>query len=177
MPALPWPAGRAVAQRAKAGARGMALIDCLVYIALLALILELAFACFYRTTEHATRLERNTSDIVRALHAGERWREDVRSATSRPSVEARAEEVEFRIPRGDTEIVYLWRSGAVLRQTGRTGAAEVLLPKVNESTFHRDERRQLTSYRWELELAGQPEISRVRPQFTFQAVAPARSKP
>src|SRR5262245_40944303 len=53
---------------------GMMLIDCLAYIALLALILTMAFAAFYRANDYSRELSRNTADITRALQAGERWR-------------------------------------------------------------------------------------------------------
>jgi hypothetical protein len=146
------------------------LIDCLVYIALLALILGLAFSAFYRTMEHTTRLERNVSDIVRALRAGERWRDDVRSATGPVRMATNDAQVALRIPTATGEIVYGFRDGAVVRETRPGGQREEVLPRVKASEFHRDSRRHVTGWRWELELRGRQEVTRVRPLFTFLAV-------
>jgi Tfp pilus assembly protein FimT len=152
------------------------LIDCLVYIALLALILGLAFAAFYRTLEHTTRLEQNAADIIRALRTGERWRADVRSATGPPRVIAGAKEFALRIPNSNGEIGYIFREGVVLREAAPTSQPEVLLSNVKASSFHRDSHRHAIAWRWELELQGKQKVTRVKPQFTFQAVTPVESK-
>jgi hypothetical protein len=149
---------------------GIMLIDCLVYVTLLALILGLAFSAFYRTHEHTNRLGRNVSDIVRALRAGERWRDDVRSATGPVRMVTNTAQVSLQIPTVKGEIVYLFRDGAMVRETQPGGQREEVLPQVKASGFHRDSRRQVTSWRWELELRGRQEVTRVRPLFTFQAV-------
>ena len=69
------------------GECGIMLVDCLMYIALLAVILTLTFAAFYRANENAKNLAQNSADIVRALNVGERWREDVRAASGPLRVE------------------------------------------------------------------------------------------
>jgi hypothetical protein len=153
------------------------LIDCLVYIALLALILGLAFAAFYRTTEHSTRLEHNATDIMRALRAGERWREDVRSANATPQVVSNAEAVTLRIPRGKGDIAYVFSGGVVRREESPGGQREELLSSVRTSEFHRDPRQHVTAWRWELELQGKQKVARVKPLFTFQTVVRAEVKP
>lgn len=152
------------------------LIDCLVYIALLALILELAFGAFYRTMEHSTQLERNAADILAALRAGERWREDVRAATGPLQVESNAVTTVLHIPRASGEITYVLRAGSLQRQESPGGQREELLSKVQAARFDRDAREHVTAWRWELELRGRQPIARVQPRFTFQAVARAETK-
>ena len=66
--------------------RGYSLIECLVYIAVLAVVLNLSFVAYYRYDQHTHSLRRNADDITRALRAGERWREDVRTASASPHV-------------------------------------------------------------------------------------------
>src|SRR4051812_18608939 len=96
--------------------RGIALLDCLIYIALFSMICTLAFAAFYQTNDYSTQLNRNAADIVRALQAGDRWRGDVRSATSQPQlVKSQAESV-LVVPQAQGEIRYFFRDGAIYRQ-------------------------------------------------------------
>ena len=157
--------------------RGIMLIDCLVYISLLALILGLAFAAFYRTLEHSTRLDRNAADIVRALNAGERWRADVRSASGAIRTVNDTNGVALHIPRGQGVITYVFRESAVHREESPGGRREVVLPNVKTSGFFRDSRQHVVGWRWELELQGKQEVSRVKPMFSFLAVAPREVKP
>ena len=157
--------------------RGIMLIDCLVYISLLALILGLAFAAFYRTLEHSTRLERNAADIVRALNVGERWRADVRSATSAIRTVNDTNGIALRIPGDQGSIIYIFREGAVHREETPGGRHEVVLPNVKVSGFFRDSRQHVVGWRWELELQGKQEVSRVKPMFSFLAVAAQEAKP
>ena len=65
------------------GQRGYLLIEALVYIAVVVTLLGVAYAAMYRCVDRSFALRRNADDITSALHAGERWRADVRAATSR----------------------------------------------------------------------------------------------
>ena len=67
----------------RAGQRGYLLIEALVYIAVIVALLGVAYAAMYRCIDRSIALRRNADDITSALHAGERWRADVRAATSR----------------------------------------------------------------------------------------------
>jgi Tfp pilus assembly protein PilE len=64
--------------------RGYTLIECITYIAVLLLLLNAAFASYYRCELNAANLRRNADDILRALHAGERWRADIRATIAMP---------------------------------------------------------------------------------------------
>ena len=63
------------------------LMECLVYIAVFAILLGGGTAAFYFCWDHSKALIYATDDIASALHAGERWRADVRAATGKITVE------------------------------------------------------------------------------------------
>ena len=154
--------------------QGIMLIDCLVYLAIWAVVVGLAFSAFYRCMSYSKSLPRNADDIARALKAGERWREDVRAATGPFKVvtwEASVAQA-LHIPQKSGEVVYLCIDGAVLRQRGTNAPWIPALSGVKSSRMEKDERQRVVSWRWEVELKNKQNVARVRPLFTFQAVAP-----
>ena len=100
--------------------RGFLLLDCVMYLALLALILGMTYAAFYRAHENAQNLDRNAAALVRALRAGERWREDVRSATAPPRVREDAGEMLLELPQAAGVVRYRFHEGTVSRQAAVT---------------------------------------------------------
>ena len=82
------------------------LMECLVYIAVFAVILGLGLATFYRLLGQLEGVDYATDDIAAALRAGERWRADIRGATGKITVETNAAGELLRIPRGTNEILY-----------------------------------------------------------------------
>ena len=62
---------------------GYLLIECLVYMSVLVVVLGLGLGAFYVCWDYSKALHYATDDITAALHAGERWRADIRSATER----------------------------------------------------------------------------------------------
>ena len=60
-------------------AAGILLVECLVYIAVFAILLGGGMAAFYFCWDHSRALIYATNDIESALRAGERWRADVRA--------------------------------------------------------------------------------------------------
>jgi len=144
--------------------RGYSLIECLVYIAVLAVVLNLSFVAYYRYEQHTRNLRRNADDITRALRAGERWREDVRTAIASPHVMENG----LAIPQQSGEVAYVFANGAVWRQTGATRV--VVLKDVKASTISDDSRPRVNAWRWEMELASPQKAVLVRPLFTFTAV-------
>jgi hypothetical protein len=154
--------------------QGIMLVDCLVYLAIWAVVVGLAFSAFFRSMSYSKNLARNTDDIARALKAGERWREDVREAAGPFKLvtgEASLEQA-LHIPRKTGEVIYLFLDGAVLRQSGTNAPWIHALSGVKSSRMERDERQRVVSWRWEVELKNKQKVARVRPLFTFQAVAP-----
>ena len=65
----------------------------------------------------------------------------------------------------------------MVREAKAGGQREEVLPNVKRSEFHRDSRQHVTAWRWEVELRGKQEATRVKPLFTFQAVPSKELKP
>ena len=146
--------------------RGYSLLECLVYIAVLAVVLNLSFMAYYRYDQHTRDLRRNADDITRALRAGERWRDDVRAAVSPPHAIGNG----VAIPLRSGEVAYVFADGAVWRQVA--GTRTVVLKDVGASLWSTDSRQHVDAWRWELELASSKKPVLVRPLFTFTAVPP-----
>ncbi len=153
-----------------AARRGFTLIECLVYVSVLAVVLGVAFTAFYRCWDNSMGVRRNAEDIERTLKAGERWRADVRSATGPLVVEKTDQEQVLHIPQAGGEILYLFSLGEVQRRASPDASWVQLLPKVTSSRMEADARREVRAWRWELELAVYRKGARIRPLFTFEAV-------
>lgn len=158
---------------AGASQHGYLLIEVLVYLAVIVALLGAAYAAMYRCIDSSIALRRNADDITSALHAGERWRADVRSATSQIRLESTdaGQLFSFESPRGP--VSYRFSTNAIFRSVG-AGPWVRLLPNVKSSTMKTDPRQYATPWCWELELAprtkGSVKPGRVRPLFTFIAV-------
>jgi hypothetical protein len=155
------------------GNDGYLLIEVLVYIAVVLALLGAGYAAMYRCLDSSIALRRNADDITSALHAGERWRADLRSATGRVSVDDTDAGQLLHLDTSRGQIVYQFHTNAVFRSVG-PGPWVRLLPNVKSSTMTADPREHVTAWRWELELqprqSGSVKPGRVRPLFTFTAV-------
>ena len=153
--------------------RAYLMIEALVYIAVVFVLLGAGYAAMYRCIDNSIALRRNADDITSALHAGERWRADVRSATSQARLETTdaGQLLSFESPRGP--VSYRFSTNAILRSVG-AGPWTRLLPNVKSSTMKSDPRQYASPWCWELALAprtqGSVKPGRVRPLFTFIAV-------
>jgi hypothetical protein len=153
--------------------RAYLLIEALVYIALIGAVLSIGYTAMYRCLDSSIALRRNADDIVSALQAGERWRADIRAATSQPRAELIENVQLLRLdsPRGP--VTYRFGTNGVSRQLAGGGWVN-LLPRVKSSSMIADPREHTTAWRWELEL--QPRVTasikpgHLRPLFTFIAV-------
>jgi hypothetical protein len=158
---------------------GFMLTEALVYIGLVFVLLGIGYAAMYRCIDNSVALRRNADDIAGALHAGERWRADIRLASDSVRWDTSAEPV-LRLDGGTNRIEYRLSSGALYRRTG-AGPWSKLLDRVASSLMEREVRPNVTVWRWELEL--QPKASgsfkpgRIRPLFTFLGIPPAVSSP
>jgi hypothetical protein len=153
--------------------QGYLMMEALVYIGLVFLILGVGYAALYHCIDSSVALRRNADDITGALHAGERWRADVRSASSNVWAETVSGQQVLHLPGPRAEICYAFWRGAVLRRVN-DGSWSTLLDHVNASTMEPDRRPYATAWRWELEIKprgkGTISPSRIRPLFTFLAV-------
>jgi len=155
---------------------GVLLIECLVYVALFMVITGLATAAFYRALDNSRRLRRNVGDIALALEAGERWRAEVRSATAPLRLVTEAAQQTLHIPRGADEIVYAFAEGTLRRRATAGAVWTKALANLKSSQMTREERNGVVSWRWEIEFKSQLKETRVRPLFSFLAVAAADQK-
>jgi Tfp pilus assembly protein PilE len=145
--------------------RGYLLLEMLVYIAVLAVVLDLSFAAYYRYDLYTRDLRRNADDIVRVMRAGERWRDDVRSAIAPPHITENG----IAIPTQSGPIDYIFVDDTVWRQVA--GVPSVALRHVKSSAMSVDPRQRVGAWRWELELTSPKKTVLLRPLFTFTAVA------
>jgi hypothetical protein len=145
------------------------LVECLVYIAVFAILLGVGMGAFYFCWDHSKALIYATDDIAAALRAGERWRADVRGATGKISVETTTAGEVVKIPEEGKEILYRFDSGEVRRQMSSSEFSQLLLPKVKTSQMKLDARGGVTAWRWELELAQRRKETHLPLLFTFEA--------
>lgn len=134
-------------------------------MALMVLILELAYAAYWRCADNSKRLQENAADILAAMQAGERWRDDIRLAHD---TFLNTNGVKL-IQSGDT-IEYRFSEQAVWRHSAQTGRTIRLLSKVKTSAMRPEARRQVSAWRWEVELQSRKAPPYLRPLFTFEAV-------
>jgi hypothetical protein len=153
---------------------GMFLIECLVYIAVFAIVLGGATTAFYFCWDHSDALVSATDDIASALHTGERWRADIRAATGQITVQTNATGEIIRIPEGARVVSYRFESGEVSRQFSVSAQPLVLLANVKTSQMTMDARGGVSAWRWELELAPARKETHLPLRFTFEA---AQTKP
>ena len=151
---------------------GYLLIECLVYMSVIVVVLGLGIGAFYVCWDHSKALHYATDDITAALHAGERWRADVRNATGNITAEAASEGGQrLRIPAGTGVIIYRFTDGEVRREAGSSGFEELLLPRVVASQMIREPRGLVMAWRWEVKLASRRKETRLPLEFTFEAAA------
>ena len=162
------------AQRKVSGPGAYMLTEVLVYIGVLFVLLGVGYAALYRCIENSVALRRNAEEIANALHAGERWRADLRLANGQVKWENRSAEHILRLPTARGELAYRFATNSVFRQVAN-GPWTHLLQNVKSSVMEPDQRQTLTAWRWELELQPRGKSTRVRPLFTFFAVPPASS--
>jgi hypothetical protein len=153
--------------------RGVMLIECIAYIALITVVIGVASVAFFRSWDDSKHLRSNADDIVRALHAGEQWRADIRSASGplRLTHEADFDRLAIPVKIGSINYYFSNPQSAVSRQVGDLGKPVVLLQHVKSSQMQADPRQNVTAWRWELELQSTQKKARVQPLFTFETVA------
>jgi hypothetical protein len=158
---------------ARSGRRGMFLIECLAYMACLAIVLGVAGIGFARCWDDSGHLRRNADDIVRALHAGEQWRADLRTATGplKTLRQGNFDCLSIPVKTGSINYYYFNTESNVYRQDGAAAKSVLVLAGVQSSRMTPEPRRRVTAWRWELELQSTQKKVRMQPLFTFETVA------
>jgi prepilin-type N-terminal cleavage/methylation domain-containing protein len=169
--------GQRTARPAFARRRGFTLIECLVYIAVLVVVLAVTMKGFYRCWDDSKALRHNADDIIRVLHAGEQWRADVRAATGPVQLTQPDDAEQLLIPAAAGPIIYTVAKGELRRQTSSPAATNLLLANIQSSQMQSNPRQRVTAWTWELELKPTRKRAGVRPLFTFETVAgPANTR-
>jgi hypothetical protein len=153
---------------------GIMLIECLVYIAVFAILTSIGFAAFYLCWDQSKALIYATDDIGSALRTGERWRSDIRAATGTISIETNNAGELLRIPHGKDVVFYSFHNGAIRRKLASKPAPELVFARVNTSQMCLETREGVTAWRWELELPLRRPETQLPLLFTFEA---AQTKP
>jgi hypothetical protein len=153
---------------------GIMLVDCMVYVVVLAILAGIALGTFYVCWDGFRATISTTDDVGAALRAGERWRADVRGASGTISVENTASGQIVKIPENGNQIVYSFDSDEMRRQVGPKGVSLLVLPKVKSSEMKADVRDGVRAWQWELELPERPRGPHVPMLFTFEAAQKAQ---
>src|SRR5262245_41377459 len=131
--------------------RGYYLIESLVYIGVLFVVLGVGYTAADHYIENSVAMRRSADDLANALHAGERWRADIRSSTNIVVTQTSEGQQLFRIQRPQNEISYLFATHTVFRRVGENVWSSALT-HVRASAMSPDKRQQITAWRWELEM-------------------------
>jgi type II secretory pathway component PulJ len=144
---------------------GYLLLEMMVFLALMAVILGLAFSAYYRCADNSKRLHENAADILATVQAGERWRDDIRLAR-----ETAVEQDGVKLIQSEDTVEYHFAQESIWRHSAQTGRTICLLSKVKTSAMRPEARRQVSAWRWEVELQSRKAPPYLRPLFTFEAV-------
>jgi hypothetical protein len=154
--------------------------EALVYIGVLFVILGCGYVAMCRLIDHSMVLRRSADDVTKALHAGERWRADLRASRSQSWSAESGGERALRLAGGGAEVAYQFATNTVLRRHGQ-GPWVPILTQVKSSSMQAEHRQNVTAWRWELELEPRKKASvapsRIRPLFTFLAVPESTTNP
>ena len=158
-------------------AGGFLMVDCLIYIVVWSVIVGLAFSSFYRCLSSSRDLSRNANDVVRALQAGERWRDDIRAASGPPRLVAEDGGVAFEIPTPSSLTVYIFEKNSIWRKADLAAPWQKVLAGVKSSRMERSPRKKVVAWSWEVELQTKKQQVRVTPLFNFVAVSSSDQNP
>ncbi|MCX7722522.1 MAG: hypothetical protein N2379_05615 [Verrucomicrobiae bacterium] len=124
---------------------GITLIECLAYIGAVAFVLGVSTAAFYQCMDNSIGLRRNADDIVRALKAGERWREDVRAATAPPRLEQTDDGWTLTLRHETGEVAYQFVTNVLVRRADAAGSWTMELERVKSCHVLHEQRRHVVA--------------------------------
>jgi hypothetical protein len=157
-------------------ARGIMILETIVYMGIFALLTGLALSAFYHFQSQSDYLRRNCDDIARTLGVGERWREDVRNSLDTKLIE-NDQEVVLRLSHRDGEVLYSFHEGNVWRKKLPGGRWIPALKMVKSSEFRSLPAGSGRSWVWELELVAAQKTVRLKPLFSFMATTRKKEEP
>jgi hypothetical protein len=156
------------------GEGGILLIECVVYIAVFAIVVMVGMAAFYVIWDNSMALRRCSDDIGGALRAGEVWRADVRGATGKIQTAITPDGALLKIPCGRGEINYRFSGDTVWRKSTPAAPWAPVLTRVKNSQMKIEARTQIKAWRWDVELLQRRSRVKLPLSFSFEAVASAK---
>ena len=160
------------------GCGGYQLIELMVYISVLFLVLGAGYLAVDRCVDSSIVLRRSADDLTSALHAGERWRADVRAANKQIRLESSGAGQVLQLEGARGQVTYRFAQGILSRRVGSAPWTTVLA-NVASSSMQSDPRQNVPAWRWELELKPRSKASakadHMRPLFTFVAAQTTNS--
>jgi hypothetical protein len=159
---------------AKRHSPGALLIECLVYIAVFAILMGIGTAAFYFCWDHTRGVILTANDVESILRAGESWRADVRAATGAMAIVPTASGEVVTIPEGGKDILYRLDGGELRREIASQNSSRLLLQRVKTSVMTTELRAGVAACRWELEVTPRRQMPHFPLVFTFEAV-PSKS--
>jgi len=158
--------------------RAVVLVEALTYVGVLAVVIFVSSKAVGNGSRQASVMRFQSEDMSAALHAGERWRSDIRSAIAAPRLLTRdlrsgrkAQILELMTV--DGLVSYGYDGQRLLRRVGNGQPQELIRGQIETLRMIRDQRGRVTAWRWELELKRRNPRSQMRPLFTFLAVPAA----
>ena len=162
------------------GRRGVTLIEMLVYIVLFSAFMLVVFETYFSSKTVARGIQGKASAIIQVMYAGERWRQDIRDATSPPQI------IQSSLPNPDdlSDIIeltslkiikpsetnwYTFRGDHVFRMSSLLPIKwELVMAKVDSSKMVEEQRGEVAAWRWEVGLKAKKVP--IQPLFTFLSV-------
>ena len=151
--------------------RAVVLVEALTYVGVLAVVIFVSSKIVGSGSRQASVMRFQSEDMSAALHAGERWRSDIRSATTAPKLGEEPGAIQMETSEG--LVNYSFDGQRLLRWVGNAEPRELIHGQVETSRMILDQRGGVTAWRWELELKRRNPRSQMRPLFTFLAVPAA----
>ncbi len=149
--------------------RAVSLVETLTYVAVLGVVILVSSKTVGNGSRQASVMRFQSEDMSAALHAGERWRSDIRAAITAPELGQGPGTIQVETSEG--LVNYSFDGQRLLRSVGKGKPQELIRGRVETSRMVLDQRKGVTAWRWELGLKRRNPRSQMRPLFTFLAVS------
>lgn len=148
------------------------LMELIIYIAVFAVILTLAWTSFARVLTVTTEFRRAGDRVAALTRGGERWREDMRSAT----VLETNGTTSLRLKLAEGNVVYALADGKLVRSGPAVGRTDVLAEGLVGAAFIREPVDGVSAWRFEARIQSRQKQERVLADFRFFAVEKEASR-
>ncbi len=148
--------------------RAVVLVETLTYVGVLAVVIFVSSKAVGNGSRQASVIRFQAEDLSAALHAGERWRSDIRAAITAPELVEGPRIIQMETSEG--LVNYSFDGQRLLRRVGNAKPQELIRGQVETSRMILEQREGVTAWRWELKLKRRNPRSQIHSLFTFLAV-------